>query len=129
MDHYDIIVIGGGPAGSTLAWSLEKSGKRVLIIDKQDFPRDKTCAGWVTPAVMDTLEIDQDNYARGRTLQPISAFRIGMMGQAPVDNDHGETVSYGIRRWSLHCSFPAAIATTYERHSFGSEVTRQASTV
>lgn len=52
---------------------------------------------------MDTLEIDQDDYARGRTLQPISAFRIGMMGQAPVDNDHGETVSYGIRR----CEFDA----------------------
>jgi geranylgeranyl reductase family protein len=103
MDHYDIIVIGGGPAGSTLAWSLEKSGKRVLIIDKEEFPRDKTCAGWVTPAVMDTLEIDQDDYARGRTLQAISAFRIGMMGQAPVVNDHGETVSYGIRR----CEFDA----------------------
>jgi len=35
MDHYDIIVIGGGSAGPTLAWSLEKSGKRVLIIDNR----------------------------------------------------------------------------------------------
>jgi flavin-dependent dehydrogenase len=73
MDHYDIIVIGGGPAGLTLAWSLEKSGKRMLIVDKQDFPRDKTCAGWVTPAVMDALKIDQDDYARGRTVLSESA--------------------------------------------------------
>ena len=98
MEHYDLIIIGGGPAGSTLAWALRDTGKRILIIDKQDFPRDKTCAGWVTPAVMDSLAIDREDYARNRVLQPITGFRIGMMDQPPVENDHGRIVSYGIRR-------------------------------
>lgn len=103
MEYYDLIIVGAGPAGSTLAQNLQDSGKRILIIDKQDFPRDKTCAGWVTPAVMDTLHIDKDDYGVGRTLQPIRRFRIGMMGQPAVENDHGDVVSYGIRR----CEFDA----------------------
>lgn len=98
MDYYDLIIVGAGPAGSTLAHALRNSGKRVLIIDKQAFPRDKTCAGWVTPAVMDSLGIDLADYAQGRTLQPIRRFRIGMMGQPAVENNHDEVVSYGIRR-------------------------------
>ncbi|WP_226595957.1 NAD(P)/FAD-dependent oxidoreductase [Marinobacter nauticus] len=98
MEYYDIIIVGAGPAGSTLARALEDSGKRVLIIDKQAFPRDKTCAGWVTPAVLDSLDIDPDEYSVGRTLQPIRRFRIGMMGQSAVENDHRDIVSYGIRR-------------------------------
>ncbi|WP_166257337.1 NAD(P)/FAD-dependent oxidoreductase [Marinobacter salicampi] len=98
MEHYDLIIVGGGPAGSTLAWTLRDAGKKILVIDKQDFPRDKTCAGWVTPAVMDSLHIDHEDYSQSRTLQPINSFRIGMMGQAPVENDHDGVVSYGIRR-------------------------------
>ncbi|WP_148864362.1 NAD(P)/FAD-dependent oxidoreductase [Marinobacter fonticola] len=99
MDHYDVIIVGGGPSGSTLAWALRNNGKNVLLIDKADFPRDKTCAGWVTPAVVDSLGIDLEDYRQSRVLQPITQFRIGMMGQPPVDNDHGdEPVSYGIRR-------------------------------
>ena len=101
MDYYDLIIVGAGPAGSTLASALGNSGKRILIIDKQDFPRDKTCAGWVTPAVMETLNIDRQDYGIGRTLQPIRRFRIGMMGQAAVENDHGDVVSYGIRRFEF----------------------------
>lgn len=98
MDYFDVIIVGAGPAGSTLARALEGSGKRTLILDKQSFPRDKTCAGWVTPAVIDSLGIDLADYADGRTLQPIQRFRIGMMGQSAVENDHGRVVSYGIRR-------------------------------
>lgn len=98
MEYYDLIIVGAGPAGSTLAHALEDSGRRALLIDKQSFPRDKTCAGWVTPAVMASLDIDLDDYARGRTLQPIRRFRIGMMGQPAVENDHRDIVSYGIRR-------------------------------
>ncbi|PAV25720.1 geranylgeranyl reductase [Tamilnaduibacter salinus] len=98
-EYYDAIIVGAGPAGSTLARSLQKRGQNVLVIDKQSFPRDKTCAGWVTPAVLDSLGIDAKDYRQGRTFQPITKFRIGMMGQAPVDNDHGnQPVSYGIRR-------------------------------
>ncbi len=110
MEYYDVIIVGAGPAGSTLAQRLQGSGKRILIIDKQSFPRDKTCAGWVTPAVLDTLGIDQEDYSRGRTLQPIRRFRIGMMGQAPVENDHDEVVSYGIRR----CEFDAYLLDRVE---------------
>lgn len=98
MDYFDVIIVGAGPAGSTLARALEDTGKRILILDKQSFPRDKTCAGWVTPAVIDSLGIDLADYADGRTLQPIQRFRIGMMGQPAVENDHGRVVSYGIRR-------------------------------
>ena len=103
MKYYDLIIVGAGPSGSTLANALRNSGKRILILDKATFPRDKTCAGWVTPAVMDSLNIDLEDYASRRTLQPISQFRIGMMGQPAVENDHGEVVSYGIRR----CEFDA----------------------
>lgn len=103
MEYYDLIIVGAGPAGSTLAHALQDSGKRILVIDKQDFPRDKTCAGWVTPAVMQSLHIDTDDYGSRHTLQPIQQFRIGMMGQPAVENDHGEVVSYGIRR----CEFDA----------------------
>ncbi|WBU40896.1 MULTISPECIES: NAD(P)/FAD-dependent oxidoreductase [Marinobacter] len=103
MEYYDAIIVGAGPAGATLARSLENAGKNVLVIDKADFPRDKTCAGWVTPAVMDSLDIDPDDYGHGRTLQPIRRFRIGMMDQPAVENDHQGIVSYGIRR----CEFDA----------------------
>lgn len=103
MEYYDLIIVGAGPSGSTLASALRNSGKRILILDKQTFPRDKTCAGWVTPAVMDSLNVDLEDYASSRTLQPISQFRIGMMGQTAVENNHGEVVSYGIRR----CEFDA----------------------
>ncbi len=40
---YDAIVVGGGPAGSTAAMFLGKAGKKVLLVDKAKFPRDKTC--------------------------------------------------------------------------------------
>ncbi len=40
---YDAIVIGSGPAGATAAMYLGQAGKKVLLIDKAGFPRDKIC--------------------------------------------------------------------------------------
>ncbi len=68
-------------------------------MDKADFPRQKVCAGWVTPAVMQELQIDLDDYSRGRVLQAIHGFDISQMGQTPVLSRYqGDPVSYGIRR-------------------------------
>src|SRR3972149_2301140 len=43
MNDWDVVVIGAGPAGSVAAMYLAKAGKKVLLIDKAKFPRDKIC--------------------------------------------------------------------------------------
>src|SRR6516164_11333691 len=40
---HDICVVGAGPAGSTCAYYLARQGKRVLLLEKSRFPRDKLC--------------------------------------------------------------------------------------
>jgi len=99
MDCCDILIVGGGPAGSSCAWGLRNSGLDVAILDKQRFPRDKVCGGWITPQVLKALKIDPVAYGAGRTLQPITSFRTGSIGgHAPIFTDYGKPVSYGIRR-------------------------------
>lgn len=98
MDTCDVLIVGGGPAGSSCAWALRNSGLDVVILDKQIFPRDKICGGWITPAVLAQLEIDPQEYARHHLLQPITSFRVGRIGGPAVETDYGKPVSYGIRR-------------------------------
>lgn len=98
MDSCDVLIVGGGPAGSSCAWGLRDSGLDVVVLDKCAFPREKVCGGWITPQVLAKLEIDPAEYAAGRTLQPITAFRVGSIGDGVVEIDYGEPVSYGIRR-------------------------------
>ena len=45
--NYDVIVVGAGPAGSTAAKFLSEKGMKVLLIDKDKFPRDKPCGGGI----------------------------------------------------------------------------------
>ncbi|MFC1484436.1 NAD(P)/FAD-dependent oxidoreductase [Candidatus Neomarinimicrobiota bacterium] len=40
---YDLIIVGGGPAGATAALYAERAGLRTLLVDKATFPRDKIC--------------------------------------------------------------------------------------
>lgn len=55
MTEYDVIVCGGGPAGSTTAFYAAKAGMKVLLIDKSKFPRDKACGGLLTARLFDEL--------------------------------------------------------------------------
>ncbi len=94
----DVLVVGGGPAGSTCARQLRRAGLDVLLMDKKPFPRDKVCAGWITPAVVASLELDLDDYGGSRVLQPIRGFRIGTIEGAGTLARFDRPVSYGIRR-------------------------------
>jgi geranylgeranyl reductase family protein len=42
-EEYDIIIVGAGPAGSASAMYAHRHGLKVLLIDKESFPRDKIC--------------------------------------------------------------------------------------
>ena len=48
MEHFDVLVVGAGPAGSAAAIHLVRGGARVLLADKASFPRDKPCGGGLT---------------------------------------------------------------------------------
>ncbi len=98
MDTCDALIVGGGPAGSSCAWKLRQQGMAVTLLDKALFPRNKVCAGWITPAVVQALQLDAEAYARDRVLQPITGFRTGMMRGGEVQTRYPATVSFGIRR-------------------------------
>jgi geranylgeranyl reductase family protein len=48
LSAFDVAIVGAGPAGSTAAYRLASAGRRVLLVDKARFPRDKPCGGGVT---------------------------------------------------------------------------------
>lgn len=98
MESCDALIIGGGPAGSSCARELHRHGLDVIVMDKATFPRNKVCAGWITPSLLETLRLDTEDYARQHVLQPITAFRTGLIDGSELETRYPATVSYGIRR-------------------------------
>jgi geranylgeranyl reductase family protein len=99
VDACDVAIVGGGPAGSACAWRLRRAGLDVVVVDRATFPRDKVCAGWITPQVLDDLRIDPEEYREGRILQPVTGFRVGVIGSdRTIETSYDHPVSFGVRR-------------------------------
>ncbi|HEX3266953.1 MAG TPA: geranylgeranyl reductase family protein [Gaiellaceae bacterium] len=60
MERFDAIVVGAGPAGSTAAVRLSRAGARVLLLDRERFPRDKPCGGGLTYRAVRQLPMPVD---------------------------------------------------------------------
>jgi geranylgeranyl reductase family protein len=95
----DAVIVGGGPAGSSCARILHRASWNVVVIDRARFPRDKVCAGWVTPGVFSLLDLDPDEYrATGLTMQALHGFRTSVLGKPAIETRYPEVISYAIRR-------------------------------
>jgi len=55
MESWDVIVVGAGPGGSATAYYLARGGAKVLLLDRSEFPRDKTCGDGLTPRAVAVL--------------------------------------------------------------------------
>jgi geranylgeranyl reductase family protein len=95
LPPHDVIVIGGGPGGSTAAWRLARAGIRPLLLDAAVFPRVKVCAGWVTPEALAEAEVDPQTYPA--TIQAFAACRFEFEGTGH-ETRWRSPASYGIVR-------------------------------
>ncbi len=48
IENFDLVVIGGGPAGAAAAFTAARAGLSVALVDKAAFPREKLCGGGLT---------------------------------------------------------------------------------
>ena len=89
---YDVIIIGGGPAGATAAYFLAQRGKRVALLDKARFPRDKRCGdAWCAPALelLEEMGVLQVLEAKGAVQWVRSGGLVSPSGLSFVSPDEG----------------------------------------
>jgi flavin-dependent dehydrogenase len=53
--HFDLAVIGGGPAGASAAITAARSGARTVLFEAKEFPRHKVCGEFVSAESLDVL--------------------------------------------------------------------------
>lgn len=53
---WDVVIVGAGPGGSAAAIELARRGRKVLLIDRENFPRDKSCGDGITRSGVKLLD-------------------------------------------------------------------------
>src|SRR3954452_3229221 len=78
-DHYDVIIIGSGAGGGTLAWKLAPTGKRILLLERGGFvPREKD--NWKSLAVIKDAKYNAKESwtdSEGKPLHPHTNYYVG----------------------------------------------------
>jgi geranylgeranyl reductase family protein len=111
MDNYDVIVVGSGPAGSTAAYHLGEAGLKVLVIEKENLPRYKTCGGGVSarflkeyfPFSFDPIissDVHAISYDMGdfSVTIPVRPGKIGMVMRSELDHHILEHAHVDVRQ-------------------------------
>jgi geranylgeranyl reductase family protein len=86
----DVVVVGGGPAGSATAISLARAGRDVVLVDKARFPRDKCCGDGLTAGALRRLD------ALG--LRPDAVASWQQVDDVMVRSPSGRTVDFPLPR-------------------------------
>lgn len=94
----EVIVVGGGPAGSAAAIALVQKGYDVLMLDRRPFPRDKVCGDAVPAGALDLLySLGMEEKIRAANFYYIDKIRLvspkGYSMDAVLEEDHHKTRS------------------------------------
>jgi len=93
----DIIVVGGGPAGSSAAYMLAKQGLNVLVLEKQKMPRYKTCGGGVNIRAARYIPFSIEPVVE----KVIYKYRFTYRGEKPFEKASNEPLTYLTQRMRL----------------------------
>ncbi len=97
MQRFDVLVVGGGPAGSATAHHLAAAGVKVLLADKAIFPRDKPCGGGLTARAFVRCPVDPSPVVEDEVDRVELRFRYG----DAVERQARSTVIYMTQRRRL----------------------------
>lgn len=75
--HYEVAIIGAGPAGSSCATMLARAGVRVLLLDKSRFPREKICGDCINPKAWSLFRIlGVEDKIHALEIPPVTGVRV-----------------------------------------------------
>ena len=112
MRTCDVLIVGGGPAGSTAAAKLRRAGADVLVLDRERLPRLKLCAGWITPEVVSDLGMDLASYPYRLLTFPRLRVHLGNASCIPVP-----CVQHSIRRFEFDAWLLERSGAPVEQHN------------
>jgi geranylgeranyl reductase family protein len=127
MNVYDVIIVGGGPAGATAAAVTSKAGLSTLVLDRAQFPRDKVCGDCLNPAAWSVLH----RLGISQTIEALPSARLeyvrfansaGRSLEFPLPA--GERAEKGIRRKFFDDALLRNAATNGAEIRLGEPVTR-----
>jgi geranylgeranyl reductase family protein len=98
---FDVVIVGAGPSGSSCAYWLARAGWSVCLIEKKDFPREKTCGDGLTPRAVHQLAqmgLEPIVAANGHRYSGLRAFGFGSSVELnwpehPIFPNYGYTIT------------------------------------
>ena len=101
MERFDVVIVGGGPAGSTCAAFCARAGLNTLLLEREKFPREKVCGDCINPScwsVLDRLELSQQIRSQSHArLEQVEFIAIGRQSIV-VDLPPGHEGEIAIKR-------------------------------
>lgn len=83
---FDCIIVGAGPAGASAAYHLAKKGHSILVIEKNSFPRAKSCGGGVSPAIAEWFDFDFSPVVQNNVSEVKYTFKMGDPAEVQLKN-------------------------------------------